>query len=120
MPKQTSTRAAAGVQALTRAARTQPKRKRRAAEPVQEDLDWLQTDLLALPEQAGRDQLTVDDRRRILQCLLSEEDFAAGASPVSSGIFSVRQRQSALAPEHQEWTVGLIRHLLAWPCQATS
>ena len=54
------------------------KKRRRSAEPVDESLDWLQTDLLALPEQAGRDQLTEEDRRRLLLCILDDDDLEAG------------------------------------------
>ena len=56
----------------------QVRRRRKAAEPIQEDLDWLQSDLLSLPEQAGRDQFNEEDKIRILQCLLSEDEFGPG------------------------------------------
>ena len=54
-------------------------------EPVDESIDWLQTNLLSLPEEAGRDNLTPDDRRKLLMCLLDPEelegDIAAGSIP---------------------------------------
>ena len=42
---------------------------------MDEQIDWLQTNLLCLPENAGQDDFTPDDRRRLLLCLLDPEEL---------------------------------------------
>ena len=56
----------------------QIKRKRQTQEPVQEDLDWLESNILLLPEMAGRAVFTEEDKRRLLLCIMDDEDPEEG------------------------------------------